>query len=189
MLTFRLFDFLPAYHPAMTRFGTDYHVARATGQCEATGEALQPGSACIATLCERETDDGLDRKDFSLSAWESGARPERLFSYWKTTVPEPDAKPHLLVDDTVLMDLFERLAGDERPQRVAFRFVLCLILMRKKLLKFAGRSGGTQAEQWLVQARRAAQEQPPMAVINPNLADDDVRDLIDQLSEILQSEL
>ena len=173
----------------MTRFGTDYQVAHATGRCEATGEPLTPGSACIATLCERETDDGLDRKDFSLAAWESGARPERLFSYWKTIVPEPDAKPRLLVDDTVLMELFERLAGDERPQRVAFRFVLCLILMRKKLLKFAGRSGGAQAEQWLVTARGAAPEQPPMAVVNPNLSDDDVRGLIDQLSEILQSEL
>jgi hypothetical protein len=72
---------------------------------------------------------------------------------------------------------------------VAFRFVLCLILMRKKLLKFAGRQGGTQAEQWLVTARGAAPELPPMTVVNPNLADDDVRGLIDQLSEILQSEL
>lgn len=175
----------------MSRFGTDYQVARSTGLCSATGQPLVPGSACIATLCERPHDEGFDRKDFSLEAWEAGARPEGLYSYWKTTVPAPDAKPRLLVDDTVLMDLFERLASDERPQRIAFRFVLGLILMRKKLLTFAGRqtdeSGESSLERWLLSTR--GENPQTYEVINPNLSDDDVRDLIDQLSEVLQSEL
>jgi hypothetical protein len=181
-----------AYHLSMSRFGADYHVARSTGRCSATDQPLEPGTVCVATLCERLEDEGFDRWDFSLAAWESGARPQGLFSYWKTIVPAPDAKPKLLVDDTVLMDLFERLASDERPQRVAFRFVLALILMRKKLLKFVGRSataGGTGVEQWLMQPKGADPASPPLRVINPNLADDDVREIIDQLSEILQSEL
>ena len=176
----------------MTRFGTDYQVARSTGLCSATGQPLIPGSECIATLCERPHDEGFDRKDFSLEAWETGARPEGLYSYWKTIVPAPDAKPRLLVDDTVLMDLFERLASDERPHRIAFRFVLGLILMRKKLLKFAGRNTddapqGAASERWLMATR--GENSQTYEVINPNLSDDDVRDLIDQLSEVLQSEL
>jgi hypothetical protein len=178
-----------AYHPAMTRFGTDYQVGHSTGRCEATGQALEPGCPCMATLCDREGDEGFDRRDFSLTAWESGARPERLFSFWKTIVPAPDAKPRVLVDDAVLIDLFERLAADERPQRVAFRFVLALILMRKKQLKFTGRTTEGDVERWLLQPRGAAAEQPPFVAINPNLADDDVRDLLDQLGEILQGEL
>jgi hypothetical protein len=179
------------YNPAMSRFGTDYQVARSTGLCSATGQSLVPGSMCVATLCERPHDEGFDRKDFSVEAWEAGARPEGLYSYWKTIVPEPDAKPRLLVDDTVLMDLFERLASDERPQRIAFRFVLGLILMRKKLLKFAGRKardpGDSSAERWLMATR--GENSQTYEVINPNLSDDDVRDLIDQLGEVLQSEL
>jgi len=175
----------------MSRFGTDFHVARSSGRCTATNEPLTPGEICIATLCERPEDEGFDRKDYSLAAWEAGARPEGLFSYWKTVVPEPDAKPRLLVDDSVLMDLFERLASDERPQRAAFRFVLGLILMRKKLLKFTGRRSEAGIERWLLQPRTGADqpEQPTIELINPNLADEDVRELIDQLSEVLQSEL
>ena len=73
----------------MSRFGSDYHVARPTGHCAATGQPLEPGSPCIATLCENDEDDSLQRKDYSLEAWEDGARPEGLFSYWKTRVPEP----------------------------------------------------------------------------------------------------
>ena len=95
----------------------------------------------------------------------------------------------MLVDDQVLLELFERLGSDERPQRIAFRFVLGLILMRKKHLKFVGRSVEGQTEYWQVQPRGAFPEQPPIKVLNPNLADEDVRELIDQLSEVLQSEL
>ena len=173
----------------MSRFGTDYHVARPTGRCSATDQPLQPGSACIATLCERSEDDGFDRRDFSIEAWESGARPEGLFSYWKTVIPQPDEKPRIVLDDQVLQDLFERLAADDRPQRIAFRFVLGLILMRKKALKFVGRKAEGGVERWLLQVRGNDVPGPPIEVVNPNLNDDDVRDLIDQLSEVLQSEL
>ncbi len=174
----------------MSRFGTDYQIAKPTGRCSETGCELEPGSPCIATLCEREGDEGFDRLDFSLQAWEAGARPKRLFSFWKTTVPHPDAKPKMLVDDAVLMDVFERLASDTRPQRVAFRFVLALILMRKKQLKFVGRATDGGVERWLLAPKGASQsDAPPIEVINPSLSDDNVRELTTQLSEILQAEL
>lgn len=178
----------------MSRFATDYHIARPTGQCAATGTLLEPGVSCIATLCEREDDEGFDRFDFSEEAWDRGERPDRLFSYWRTVVPHPEEKKNPLVDDEVLLDLFTRLSEDERAQRQAFRFVLGLILMRKRLLKFEGRAieptdDGGEHEYWLMRAKGADPEAEPMRVANPHLTDDDVRELTDQLSEILQSEL
>ena len=178
----------------MSRFGTDIRVQGPTGRCAATGQPLEPGSICIATLIEREDDTGFDRLDYSLAAWESGERPERLYSYWKTIVPEPAAKKKLLVDDAVLMDLFERLADDERPQRQAFRFVIGLILMRKRLLKFVGRAerrDSASPEKWLLKPRGSGgdPDSPPIELLNPQLSDDDVRELIEQLSEVLQGEL
>ncbi len=175
----------------MSRFGSQYHVSRSTGQCAHSSEPLPPGSPCIATLCEREEDDGFDRLDFSLNAWESGARPAGLFSFWKTTVPEGDERKQMLVDDDVLLDLFERLGEDDRPQRIAFRFVLGLILMRKKHLKLIGRreAEGESPERWLLQRRGAEEGTPPIELLNPNLAEDDVRDITEQLNEVLNSEL
>ncbi len=173
----------------MVRFGTDYHVARPTGVCAVTGRPLNPGTGYVATLCERPQDEGFDRKDLSLEAWEAGQRPERLFSFWKTTVAPAGERARLLVDDEVLLDLFERLADDARPQRVAFRFVLALILMRKRRLRFRGRSGEGESERWLLTARGADPKLPPIEVVNPQLLDEDVRELTAQLSEILRSEL
>ncbi|MDY7107172.1 MAG: hypothetical protein SYC29_00910 [Planctomycetota bacterium] len=174
----------------MSRFGTSYQIARSTGHCAATGERLEPGSVCIACLCEREEDEGFDRLDYSLQAWESGSRPPRLFSFWRTTISPPDDRRKLLVDDEVLMDLFERLADDERPQRAAFRFVLALILMRKRMLRFVGRKGGGEGEQewWLMRPRGEGSDRPPLEVLNPRLTDDDVRELTAQLGEVLHGD-
>lgn len=174
---------------AMSRFGSQYQVARPTGKCAHSGETLEPGTPYIAALCDASEGEGFERVDYSIEAWESGVRPAGLFSFWKSTVPDPEEKQNLLVDDAVLLELFERLDSDDRQQRVAFRFVLGLILMRKKQLKLVGRvdAEGELPQRWLLQVRGS--EGPPLELINPQLTDDDVRELTEQLSEILQGEL
>lgn len=161
--------------------------------CAATGRGLSPGEPCIAALCEQDDSEGAPfaRLDYSVDAWQQGLRPDRLFSFWRTTVPEPNSKKRLFVDDELLMNVFERLAGDDRPQRTAFRFVIALILMRKKLLKYAGRQLRGEREVWLLTPRVPADApQPaPFEVANPKLADDDIRAVSDQLSEILNADL
>jgi hypothetical protein len=138
----------------MSQFNaTTYEVAKPTGVCAATGRALEPGETYFAALAdvpedqiERDADGkpkdeqalGLKRFDVCEAAWRDGYRPEGMFSYWKSTVPEPNEKKKLFVDDAVLMNLLNRLADAEQPQRLAFRYVLALILMRKKLLRYDG---------------------------------------------------
>jgi hypothetical protein len=174
----------------MSTFGSQYKVGKATGQCAATGSPLEPGTAIIATLCEVPESDQLERKDFSAQAWEEGARPDHLFSHWQSIVPEPTTKKKILVNDDVIQDLFERLAGDDRPQRVAFRYVLALILMRKRLLRFISRDiaedGGV--ETWTMMPKGAADGADPVVVQRADLADNDIQELSEQLSEILQGE-
>ena len=172
----------------MSRFGTQYPVGRSLGRCASTGAELEPGTPCVATLCELEESDGFERVDYSAEAWDGGDRPPRLFSFWRTTVAGGDTEQKLLVDDEVLTDLFIRLADDEREQRVAFRFVLGLILMRKRLLTFVGRQEIDGAEHWCFRPRGGDKEADPLAVRNPHLTDDDVRELTAQLGEILQGD-
>ncbi|HIO52852.1 MAG TPA: hypothetical protein EYN32_04310, partial [Phycisphaerales bacterium] len=60
----------------MARFGNTQGVSRPTGECASTGEPLSPNAPAMATLCEREEDEGFDRLDYSIGAWEDGERPE-----------------------------------------------------------------------------------------------------------------
>ncbi|HWB20405.1 MAG TPA: hypothetical protein VG711_08915 [Phycisphaerales bacterium] len=188
---------------------SDYRIGRSTGLCAATGQPMPPGEPCIATLCENPADDSLLRSDVSTLAWDAGFRPVGLIAYWRTTVQPPDAPRRMLLDDNTLIELFERLSQSDTNQRLAFRFVLGLILLRKKLLKYVGRTPASSAASkkslsaesasgqpapasrdiWLLQLKGAPEGAPPIEMIDPQLSEDNLADLTDQLSQILNSEL
>ena len=158
----------PAATPAAA-----YPVGRPRGLCHATGRGIDPGSPYVAAL--RETDaDGLERVEYLPDAWDALDDGEKsvLLAHWHTVMPAPDAaKKKLLVDDVVLVRLFRRLGEDAEDveaggDRAAFRFVLGLILMRKKLLAF-DRSEG---ERWVVRFRKAIDpEQREIEMLDPKL--------------------
>lgn len=183
-----------------------YDVAKPTGRCAFTDRVLDAHETYIAAL----VDDGdeLRRIDISNEAWEEGKRPENLFSYWQAIVPEPEEqKKKLFVDDGVLMNLLERLADATQPQRQAFRFVLTLILMRKKLLRYdrtearpieePTEGGPVEADWWVVTPKLDLSKGPlgkwddsrTLDILDPRLDEEGIRAVTDQLSEILQAEL
>ncbi len=184
--------------------GSGYDVSKPSGVCALTGAALNPGDRYYATLCE--AGEGFERRDVLASAWEDGQRPENLFSYWKAVIPQPDEKKKLFMDDTVLLSLLRRLEDAEQPIRIAFRFVLMLILMRKKMLRYdrterrlLNNEAGQNVEQdwWFLTPKLDPTKGPlgkwnedeTIEVIDPHLDEQGIRDVTDQLSEILQAEL
>ena len=189
----------------MTQFNAPaYDVQRSTGLCAMTGRPLVPHEHYIATLVEEG--DLLRRLDICLEAWESGKRPEHVLGYWKSTVPEPNARKKMFVDDGVLMDLLDRLADASQPQRVGFRFVLMLILMRKKLLRYdrtervpvTTETGEPSHQEWWLLTPKLDLSKGPLGkwddsrsfrVLDPRLDDSSIRQITEQLGEILQAEL
>ncbi len=173
--------------------GGTYALGRGTGVCAATGRAFVPGEPIVATLCEAPEPDAsgheFARLEFSAAAWEGGARPAGLACFWRTQAQEPDHKRRLLVDDDTLLELFDRLEGDERAQRIAYRWLLCLILLRKRLLRHVQVEREGEREWWVVQRRGAADGQTPVRVLNPGIRDEDLQDLAEHLGDVMQSEL
>jgi hypothetical protein len=171
--------------------GSSYQVGKSTGTCAASGRNLEPGTPCIAALCEPgegeegEVALGLVRRDYSVEAWESGSRPQGLFSWWRTKVPPPGGQKRLLVEDDALLDLFDRLAEEEDHRRRAFRWVLGLILVRKKLLRLEGSARTDQGDVFLLRRRGSDPELPPMELPDPKLDEGDARAIADELGEIM----
>jgi hypothetical protein len=167
------------------------------------------------------------RVDFCESCWNQGRRPGQLspaalglveegpsaklamFSFWKTTMPLPQQKKKLLVDDSVLVDVFQRMEGKSEPQEERFRFVLALILMRKRLLKYECTEEMPPASLSQPQADPAAPapKRPevwrmlpkatdpgggwgePVRVVNPHLTAEQITEVSQQLSAILAEEV
>ncbi|MFM8732388.1 MAG: hypothetical protein ACKOGJ_07740 [Phycisphaerales bacterium] len=177
----------------MVRATEGFTVGRFTATCASSGRALASGEPIVATLCDAPADDsgspGFVRRDFALDAWTGGARPEGMVCYWKTVAPAPDEKRRILVDDDTLLELFDRLEGDDRPQRIGYRWLLCLVLLRKRLLRHVRVDRDGDAERWLVQRRGADDSVPPIAVVNPKFRDEDLQELAEHLGEVMQSEL
>ena len=177
----------------MVRATEGFTVGRFTATCASSGRALAAGEPIVATLCDAPAEEGgapgFVRRDFALDAWNSGARPEAMVCFWKTVAPAPDEKRRILVDDDTLLELFDRLEGDDRPQRIGYRWLLCLVLLRKRLLRHVRVDRDGDAERWLVQRRGADESVPPIAVANPKLRDEDLQELAEHLGEVMQSEL
>lgn len=181
-----------------------YDLQRHTGLCALTGRALVPHEHYIVALVEEG--ELFRRIDISMDAWLQGRRPGNLFSYWKAVVPEPNARKKIFVDDEVLMDMLKRLADAQDPHKLAFRFVLMLIMMRKKLVRYdrteslsiPGPEGKSiDKPLWIVTPKLDLSKGPlgkwdesiHMRVLDPQLDDNGIRQITEQLGEILQAEL
>lgn len=165
----------------------DYSVSRATRICGKSGRVLEPAEACVATLQENESGE-LERIDYALEAWSDDDRPRRLLGMWRTSVPADSGPRRAFVDDEALLDIFVRLEGESSRQRQAFRYVLALVLLRKRLLRFEGRRTHDDSELWLLRPRGAG-DGPAMEVVDPGLTDDDIVAVHEQLGEILHGDL
>lgn len=170
--------------------GNNYELGRHADVCAATGAPLNPGDRYVACLVEREEDEGFDRVDYSAQAWEQGRRPPRLFAFWTAEVAEPNRKPRLFIDDDALVSIFDQLEGASDPKRLAFRYVLALVLIRKHLIRQVGtrRAGGDEPAAMLFKRRGAPTEESPEAVVDPALDASVVAEVTAQLGAILNPE-
>jgi hypothetical protein len=161
---------------------SDWEISKTLGQCWGTGAKFEVGAEYYAALAE--TPDGFERRDFSVEFWQ--AQKPDVYCYWKTKMTHPDQKRRLFVDDEMLMSFFERLAGETEPEKENFRFVLTLVLMRKRILKYDSSRYEDGKEIWTL---RVTGEKRIVRVVNPNLTEDQVAELSSQIGQILQIDL
>ena len=134
----------------------------------------------------------LERLDFAVGAWDSAwADPpfkDRVLCWWRTTVPDPDAPTRRFVDDSILLDLFERLEDDDDDRRRAFRFVLGLILLRRRKLRMVDREKEDGSTYWIFKRVGAGDDAPLYRALDPQLDESDADEIAEQLSEIVADE-
>ena len=160
----------------------EWEIDKPLGHCYGTGKKIEYGEGYFAALVE--TEEGLKRRDFCADYWQEN-KPD-VFCYWKTTLAAPDQRKHIFVDNEMLMTFFERLAEETEQEKINFRFVLTLILMRKRRLKYDSSKIKGDKEVWRL---KVAGEKQFAEVINPHLDEEQIEQLSSQLSQILQVDL
>jgi hypothetical protein len=160
----------------------EWEITRPLGQCCGTGRQIAPGEEYFAALVE--TDNGLERRDFCAEYWQNNT--PKVYCYWKSKLPDPEHKKQLFVDDDMLMAFFERLVQESEQEKLNFRFVIMLVLMRKRRLKYDSTVSRDGVEIWKL---RVVGSDQYVEVVNPHLDEQQIQTLSSQIGEILQVEL
>ena len=153
----------------------DYPVQAPTRLCAATGKAFRPGEKYHGVLAVENGK--FIRRDFGLDGW--NGPPPGTFSHWTGRVPaNGDAARRPPVDDEMLVECFQRLDGAEEPAKVHFRYVVALLLMRRKRFKFEDTSGNTLA-------LRDSRTGDRFSVIDPGLSEEQMATVQDEVFQVL----
>lgn len=114
----------------------DYKIGRRGGACGGCAAALAPGAPASSALYRDPAggETAFVRKDFCAACFEDPARRGEPFSWWTALVPQPEEKKAVF-DVGVAREFLLRLLKEDAPERASLRYLLALLLMRKKAVK------------------------------------------------------
>ena len=160
----------------------DWEIKKSLGVCFGTGQDIQPEQNYYAALVE--TEEGFERRDFSIDYWDQ--KKPQTYCFWKAVMPQFGEKKKIFVDDDMLISFFERLEKETDTEKVNFRFVLTLILMRKRKLKYDTSRQLNGQEIWTL---KVTGEKTTAEVINPQLGEEQIDQLSSQIGQILNADI
>ena len=107
----------------------DFEVQRCTRRCAKTDREFAPGEVFYSVLVAEDSD--VVRRDYCQQAWEGP--PEDVVGWWKSQMPEANAKRADWAPNDVMLDYFQQLEQCAEKQDV--RYVLALLMTRRRLLR------------------------------------------------------
>lgn len=119
-------------------------VGPCSSKCAATGRPFRQGERVISTLVRNGAE--LRRLDFSEEAWQGPT--SNVVAWWRTTVPVKPGGQGARPKPTTLLEVFEGLISTDAQQDLAY--ILGLLLLRRRVLKFEGERTGPGGSRRLV---------------------------------------
>lgn len=157
---------------------TEYQIQANTRRCAVTGRELKPGEKIYSVL--REENGKFQRQEISSEAW--SGQPDGTIAFWVSRVPAADASRRPQVDDELLFECFQRLAGQTAPDRVQFRWVVALLLLRRKRLKFEESRQENGQETLVLRCQRTRELHE---VVDPRLSEEETAAVQEEVFKVL----
>ena len=114
-----------------------WHVRTRSRECAATQRHFEDEEAIVTALFPDPESSGYLRRDYCIKAWETRADEEDApFSFWRSTylIPESETK-----EDPIKQlgpeELLARLIEEDQEHTENTRYILAVMLERKKLLR------------------------------------------------------
>jgi hypothetical protein len=179
------FGYHPAAPPSLYRHSTDailrmidFEIARCTRRCSVSDRELQPGEAYYSVLVPSGSQ--VLRQDISAAAWTGP--PEKAIGWWKATMGDAAARKPQWAPHEVMLEFFESLESD--PTREDLRYVLALLLVRRRVLRLEAEEQDAAGRQIQVLECARKETQYRVAVVLPEAAR--AAELQAELTQLLQ---
>ena len=111
----------------------DWTIQSRAEKCAATGTPFADGELFYTLLFEDPA--GLHREDLSEAAWQARNDNRQPFSFWRSKFEMPPPAPPEPLGKQTAEDLLRRYMQESSTQHAAARYLLAVMLERKKLLK------------------------------------------------------
>ncbi len=145
----------------------EYELQHGSRCCSASGREFAPGETYYSVLI----DDGVELKrlDYAADAWPGP--PENAVGWWKSEVPDRHAAKKHWAPNDVMLDFWDQLA--EEPEKQDMRYVLTLLLIRRRVFRWEEEKFDPQGRQWVAVycPRREATYQVLIVIPDPSRAD------------------
>lgn len=157
----------------------EWEISKPAPHCATCEKGFAEDDELFSALYDEKTE--FVRRDYCLECW-TGVDGNAVFSFWRTRIPKKETPPKRFVDDQALLAFFSRLEGEEEPLKINFRFVLALLMIRKKLFRFGSVRREGEREWLILHDKR---EERDVEVLNPNLSDEEVEAVTEECGKLL----
>lgn len=122
----------------------DYEVQHSTRHCATTGREFAPGETYYSVLLTEGVE--VNRHDYAAEAWQGP--PAEAVGWWKSQIPSrTEGKKHWAPND-VMLHFWDELAA--QPDKQDMRYVLTLLLIRRRVFRFEEEKIDDQGQELLV---------------------------------------
>lgn len=153
----------------------------AARSCCVCGREFSPEERYLSALFEQGEE--FHRRDYCQGCWQGP--PEGSFSYWRGRLPAKEERPERFVGEGELLELFARLEAVTEPRQSAFRYLLGLLLIRRRLLKLMSSRGREGRPLMVVESGQGVTYEVPV----PQLSDAELAEVSAQMGAVLRVDM
>jgi hypothetical protein len=156
----------------------NYEIHGPARTCTITGRDLRPGEEVYSVLWDEGGQ--FVRKDYAADAWPGP--PNAAIAWWAGRIPEAGRPAKPTINDDLLVDCFEHLSDTTDPSRLRFRYVVALLLMRRKRFKFDDARKQGEQETLVVRDSKSGRRHE---IVDPQLTDPEMDAVRDEVFRVL----
>ena len=158
-----------------------YEIPQSSQRCCVSNREIRPGETFYSVVLD--TLSGLERRDYAKENWTGP--PEDALGFWRSRVPEGpvmEKRPKTLSVD-MMWHWFEQLEDAQELKRQQLRYVLALLLIRRRALKLQSTEATPEGSYLVVSRPRSTKT---IRVLDPDLSEQQIQEVQEEVTNLME---